>query len=222
MKILRILVLFGLVSLLANSQAKAAGTDLSIVPPQTGPYPDLADGYVNVTYSSGSGDFVAQGWTQTYWDPIGNEFDVASSPDDPDYTLNATITGAGVLTGGTLTINGDIGSGEELLLTGSLTPGAAGTAFGYGDGGNEIFQFLFTVTGGAEAGAFGGSGWVDLYGGTWDTSFTSWTSDFSSTSYDGNMDTYKINSVPEPSSILLVLAGVLGMVARRRLSATRA
>jgi hypothetical protein len=221
MKILRILVLFGLVSLLANSQAKA-DTHLSIVPPQTGPYPDLADGFVNVTYSSGSGDFVAQGWTQTYWNPTGTEFDTVTMPDDPNYTLDATITGAGVLLpGGTLTITGDIGSGNKTLLTGSLTPGAAGTAFGYGDGGNEVFQFLFTVTGGVEASAFGGSGWVDLYGGTWDIPFTSWTSDFSSASYDGNMDA-QIISVPEPSSILVVASGVLCMVARRRLNATQA
>jgi len=64
--------------------------------------------------------------------------------------LSATINNSRVLTGGTLTINGAVnGDGNAIavpLLTADLVTGAAGTAFGYGDGGNELFQFRFTVT----------------------------------------------------------------------------
>jgi hypothetical protein len=76
------------------------------------------------------------------------------------YTLDATIQQVGStwnLVSGTFTIKGDLmgGCSTDLLLQGSLKTGLGGQAFGYGDPGQgkspgpyNIFQFLFTVTGG--------------------------------------------------------------------------
>src|SRR5262245_22527960 len=60
------------------------------------------------------------------------------------YSLFAGINHSGLLTFGFLNINGDIGTGPETLLSGTLTTGPSGTAFGFQDtpGGN-IFEFLF-------------------------------------------------------------------------------
>ncbi len=230
MKTLRLLVLFGLVSLLANSQAKAGPTDLPALNNEG--LPDLTGSYMDVTYNATTHAFVASGWTTDYNIPPAPGTDISVTPDS--YTLSATISNGGVLaSGGTLDIYGDVGSGDTLLLSGSLTPGAAGAAFGYGDVGNEVFQFLFTASGGSLESAFGGpsaqGGIVvdaafDLTPG--DSPFTgSWASSFNNnggTPGYGGGDINSFMMVPEPSSILLVSAGILCMVARRRLNAPRA
>lgn len=223
MKTLRILVLiFSMIALWANSQSKAA-TDL----PLTLGLPDLTGFEMDVKYTASNGAFVVDGLTHDYIIPSG---DVGIAIQD-SYNLSATITTNAILTGGTLTIKGEVNGGgsDTTLLTGNLTTGAAGTAFGYGDGGNEIFQFLFTVSGGSLASAFGGNGAkggiifdAGFDSNQGDTPFTgSWTSNFNSNgSDDGVIDAFA-RPVPEPSSILLVLAGILGMVARCRLNAPR-
>jgi len=158
MKTLRLLVLFGVFSLVASSQSKAA-TDINL--PEG--LPDLAGSPMDVTYNAGTGAFVASGWLSDY--NIPGPIDVGASVIG-SYTLSATINNTGNLTGGTLTIDGAVGDGDTdvTLLTGILTTGAAGTAFGFGYPGyivgenDDLFQFLFTVNGGSLASAFGGNG----------------------------------------------------------------
>jgi hypothetical protein len=234
MKTLRLLVLFGVFSLVASSQSKAA-TDINL----TEGLPDLTGSPMDVTYNAGTGAFVASGWLSDY--NIPGPIDVGASVIG-SYTLSATIsTNSGVkLTSGTLTINGAVGDGNTgvTLLTGNLTTGAAGTAFGYGDNGNDLFQFLFTVNGGSLASAFGGNGaaggvvlnaWFGDTSG--DQAFTgSWASSFNNNAYisdngDGDINSFAVQNslpVPEPSSILLVSTGILCMVAGRRLNVPRA
>ncbi len=227
MRTLRILVfIFSMVALWANSQSKAA-TDLPYV---TNGLPDLTGSYMGVDYIASNGAFVVDsGLTTDYRisNGHGGVTDVGVTTEG-SYILSATINNSGVLTGGTLTINGAVGGGSVVtLLTGNLTTGAAGTAFGYGDDGDQVFQFLFTVSGGSLESAFGGSGAaggiVFTAGfGNGDTPFTgSWASNFNTDGTDnGVIDSFSLKTVPvpEPSSILLVASGVLCMVARRRLN----
>jgi hypothetical protein len=200
--------------LLAGSQARA--TPLALSPSDNAP--DFGAGFLNVTYVSSNDTFQATGYTTDYSNgavPLtGLGF----------YTLTATITDAGVLTGGALKVQGDIGQGTEPLLTGTLNTGVSGTAFGFVDPpGGSVFQFLFTPTGGDPTVVrdFGGTNAVncgiilDAEFGDDDVPFDgSWTNDFNNDGYSGFADTFA--AIPEPASILLVLVGGVYCVASLR------
>ena len=149
--------------------------------------------------------------------------------------MTANITPQGTLTSGSFAINGDLGSGYELLLSGQLSTGADGTAFGSNLTGQPnnatIFEFPFTVTGGDDPtilGNFGGLGSMQgaiiltayFDTGSGDTAFTgAWTSDFSGlATQDAYADT---QTVPEPSSIMLVLVGCMVFVSAHRAKANK-
>ncbi len=222
MKTLKIITLMSVLSVGAILRS-AANTDI-IFPSSPAPLPDLTGSYMDSGYDAGSGAFLVTGWTTDYniSDGHGGATDVGVSVLDA-YTLSATINNSGVLTGGTITIDGAVGNGNTsvTLLTANLVTGAAGTAFGYGDGGNNLFQFRFNVTGGTLASAFGGTGaaggvildaWFDPTG---DNPFTgSWAGSFDSHgSQVGAIDCF---AVPEPSSgLLLSVGGALLMGAYR-------
>ena len=235
MKILRILVLvFSMVSLLANSQSKASPTDINFPPVVY--LPDLTGQLVDLGYSYNAGTKIgtlsADGLTTDYniSDGHGGITDIVLQ--DPDtYALSATINNSGatpVLTGGTLSISGDIGDGhgDTFLLIATLVTGAPGTAFGYGDLGNDEFQFKFAPTGGTLKSAFGGNtavGGITLeafFSGSSDPFTGSWVSNFGNTG-TGDMDSFAM--IPEPSSIVLVLVGSILLVGgyRCRRSALR-
>ena len=228
---IKILAAIGALSLMANSQSMAmVRTDITL----TEGLPDLTGSFMDVSYDAGSSAFLARGWTTDY--NIGGATPVGVSVTD-SYILSATINNSRVLTGGTLTIIGAVnGDGNAIavpLLTADLVTGAAGTAFGYGDGGNELFQFRFTVTGGSLESAFGGSGtaggiilnaWFSGNAGD-DNPFTSsWTSSFDNLSdgdpYTGNGD---INcfSVPEPTTTACFLLGLGALVCIQRVNQKR-
>lgn len=237
MKTLKILAVIGALLVLANSQSKArtAPTDINL----TEGLPDLTGSYMDVTYdynaNTSKGAFVASGCTTDYniSDGNGGATDVGVLTPD-SYILSATIYSGGVLaSGGTLNIYGDVGSGDTLLLSGNLTSGSAGIAFGYGDGGNELFQFRFNVSGGTLADDFGGDGaaggiilnaWFSGNAGD-DTPFTgSWSSSFNNlndgAAYTGNGD---INSftVPEPTTAGCFLLGLGALACFRRFTQNR-
>jgi hypothetical protein len=218
MRAMRILGVASVVLLLASSQLNAA-TDLTISP---GTNPDLKGGFVGVSYTASSHLFEAWGYSEEY---AHGSLSLTANYDALDYFLSATINAPGVLgSGGTLSISGDVGSGVEPLLTGNLTSGPAGTAFGFGDGNGDIFQFLFTVSGGKAAivhdfGGVGATGGVILNGWFDSPSIPTWTSSFANDGFSGTMDCF---SIPEPASVSLsLIGGALCAVVRSRSSASK-
>lgn len=175
-----------------------------------------------MTYTSSSDAFVASGYTSLIYDQLGDPDHYFLWNNDGTWTLNATITDAGELTGGSLEIYAAItDETPELVLSGDLFTGFSGPggAFGFGDAPAEyeIFEFLFNITGGSLAGEYG-----DNYGGViltanfqpGDTAFAGgWTSDFNSSSGLAVADT--VTAVPEPSSAALIFLGLLASAASR-------
>jgi hypothetical protein len=232
---IKILAAIGALSLMASSQSMATVRTDIIFPSNPVPLPDLTGSFMDVTYNAVSGAFVASGWTTDYniSDGSGGKTDVGVSQTD-SYILSATINNSGaynseVLTGGTLTINGAVGDGDTsvTLLTANLVTGTAGTAFGYGDGNNDIFQFRFNVSGGTLADDFGGTGttggvtlaaWFNASSG--DHPFTgSWNSNFDSNgSSVGVIDSF---TVPEPTTTACFLLGLGALVCIQRLNQKR-
>jgi hypothetical protein len=228
-KIVRVLTLIGLFSLLVNSPSKAALLSVQ-VPQQWGTNidssvtlnsaPDFDVGSPTVSYTASSGLFqVLQSYdndgnsVNNYWDANGNE-----NPNDSisaDFTLTAYITSAGVLTNGTLSIAGDMTGDnfgpqpETTLLTGNLTTGAEGVAFGATSGTEAPFQFLFTVTGGSLSNDYGGigspNGYIYVFPDDGFTFNDTWTANFSTHSDQGYADVQMV--VPEPSSFFLLMFG---------------
>ena len=213
MKSLRIATLVGVVSTLTALQSWATPMNL------TESWPDLAAQFLSIDYTSGDGTYTASGYTTSYVDTQGGPELLQGAG---DYTLTATITGAGVLTAGSISINGDVGAGTELLLSGELQTGSSGPggAFGFVDahggaqlGDYNIFEFLFTIDGGSLANDFGGlgaSGGVVV-----DAQFDNvtdfagdWTTDFHSDSGNANANNFAVEVVPEPSSAFLIFLGL--------------
>lgn len=210
----RVLVLVGAFLLVANSQSHAGLLSLS---PSDGAA-DFGAGFLDVTYDASDDTFEATGYTTDYTNGSVPFVGLGS------YSLTAIITDEGLLTGGTLTIEGDVGQGTETLLTGTLNTGVSGTAFGCMDPpGGSVFQFLFTVTGGRPSIVqdFGGTNAANC-GIVLDAEFEnggtpfngSWTNSFHNDGSSGLSDTFA--AVPEPSSMLLSLvAGALCAVTLR-------
>jgi hypothetical protein len=225
-RIARVLTLIGVFTLLANSQSKAQLLNVQPVQVNGGNAPDFYMQYLTVSYTAASGLFQATGdyyasdssenYANDYTDPSGNIDAVSGSSFPADFNLTAYITSAGVLTNGTLTIAGDITAADgpyTTLLTGTLTTGLEGTAFGAT---NDIetastFNFLFTVTGGTLANDYHGvgapDGFIAVYPDGGSTFSGSWASDFADTPGNGYG---AVDVVPEPSSFLLLMfAGAL-------------
>jgi len=222
LRTVRVLIVMSAFSLVASPESHA--TPLYLSSPSGSP--DLMTSFASVSYTTSNNLFQAIGSTTDYENGTTGLVDAGTS------TLAATITGAGLLTSGSLTLQGDIGSGVETLLTGTLTTGPGGTAFGYTNvtgvvGSGDIFEFLFTVTGGnavivSDFGGLGANGGVivDANFPNADTFDGSWTKDFLNNN-EGVSDTFSM--IPEPSSVLLVLfGGVLCAVAYRATAAARA
>src|SRR6266480_2930573 len=129
---MRLFVFIGMSLLWANVESHA--TLLNLSPPDGSP--DLMGSFESVSYSTNNNLFQAIGSATAYSDGSATLMDAG------DYVLSCFINNAGVLANGGLSISGDIGFGNEVLLTGDLT------ALGFNDSGGDIFEFLFTVTGG--------------------------------------------------------------------------
>jgi hypothetical protein len=181
------------------SPLRLQATPLNLTPS----LPDFITSSLNVNYVPGSNRFAASGPLTGYQ---GGSVSLIGSG---SYNLNAFINSSGVLTFGFLTLSGDIGSGPETLLTGNLKTGASGTAFGFQDLGGNIFEFLFTVTGGDPTivSDFGGlnspNHGVRVNGGNVAFNGT-WTGFFANSGASGFADTFAV--VPEPKAAFLLLA----------------
>lgn len=176
----------------------------------TGGDPDFSSGFVTGSYDSVTGAFVAGGWVQDL--TLGSASETADAAGA--FSVQANITSGGALIDGTISLSGDFTSTfgfSGVLLTGTLT----GVDFG-GSSGDPI-EFLFTVTGGSAATAFGGVGGqggviLALPGfGGFGSSFMSGQLDF------GTADTFALamTTVPLPSAAASGLFG-LALAARRR------
>jgi len=165
--------------------------------------PDITSGYIEVTYNATTDAFLASGFALTYDDGSG-PVNILSTP---AWTLSATIDSSGVLSGGTLSIG--------TLLSGNLTD------VGFVSSSAGALEFLFDVTGGSYASAYGSTGGVIL--GAPNGWTGSWASSFDNvgglTGYglgEGVADTFSV--VPEPSTALLLAMGIsaLGWGGRRQ------
>jgi hypothetical protein len=184
------------------SIAELQATQLNLTPGS----PDFIASSLSVNYGSGTSTvFSAVGTTTGYQ---GGSVPLISSG---SYNLFAGINHSGLLTFGFLTINGDIGAGLETLLSGTLMTGPSGTAFGFQDApGGNIFEFLFTVTGGdpivvSDFGGLGSSNHgviVNAFFENGGIPFNgSWTS-FHNDGHSGVSDAFA--QVPEPSAMVLL------------------
>jgi len=181
------------VSLLVIWVSGAQATPLNL----TTTLPDIASGFITVSYDASTHAFSATGFSltlnNTNLDTFGN------------YSITATILNNGTATGGSLFVGGTIGAATDPLLTGSLT------ALGFRNTGGDPLEFLFSVTGGSLASSFGSVAGVILSGSSFpSTLFTaSWFNDDS-----GVSDTFGVSEVPEPSIMLLLLSGIVGFGVR--------
>lgn len=162
--------------------------------------PDIASTFITTTYD-GAGGLSASGFALEYDDDGTLPADLITGG---TFDLEATLTPAGVATGGSLTIGGTVDVFGPSLLTGDLLD------FGFLDAGGMILEFVFSVSGGDLAGAYGGLGAefgviLDVrdggYSGDWTQSFTT---------IAGVADTAP---VPAPAAAALL---ALAAVSRRR------
>lgn len=190
--------------------ASTAQADLLNLWPQN---PDITSSFITVTYNSGTDQFNANGTATQLVDELNNVYNITGG----SFALNATIDSTGTASAGSLTIGGNVNGDGPSLLTGSLVD------FGYDTGGSPIFEFIFKVTGGDLATAFGGINklvGVILDGGLLPSYNGTFTNGFVATAALGNADTF---IVPAPSSVTLAFFGVLaisGLAHRRRRPAT--
>lgn len=184
-------------TLLLSTSASAALIPLEL---ETGT--DIVNQFVTVGYDGTT--LFADGFATSFSDGISS-INIANGL----FNLVAEINSSGVLANnGTLSIAGTIASlgfNSGSLLTGELT------ALGFESGGP--LEFLFSVTGGDMAAIFGGFGatrGVILE----NSNFSSFANPFSSGPFQARADVGV--PVPEPTGLLLLSSGLLGLLVLRR------
>ena len=190
------------VALMIGCPAHAALLNL-----QLQPTPDIYSGFITLDYNAGTDWLSAQGYAFSLNDGSGS-YTIAGGTFD----LTATIDDFGGLSSGALSIGGDVNNFGPTLLTGDMID------FGFMDPpGGDLFEFLFTVTGGDLATMYGGMGSqfgvvLGAMGAGFDGTFTN---NFANNG-QGVADAAPI--VPGPSALIALAAG-LGLTAstsRRR------
>lgn len=200
------LVAVCLLLLLSIGSARATPLNLDLLP-----FPDITTAFISVSYVSGSNEFLATGFPISLLDETGL-FPITGG----SYVLDATITNAGILQGGTLNIGGTVsqlGFTSGTLLKGNLLTfeqaKAAGFSsnFGFGNAASDPFEFLFEATGGDLQSFFDsppggiilnlGAGGNPAFAGNFESSFI-----------NGGLGSNDILPTPEPGTLLLLLSGI--------------
>jgi len=199
-------VVCGLLAVAAPAHAAPIGLDLADAPV-------LFSGFLEVRYQADADLLTVLGFALSLDD--GGEVPMAIA--GGGFDLSATITADGQAVGGEIVITGEVAGlgGTTPLLTGNLVD------FGFLDDGGDLFEFAYTVTGGALAtrDAFGAPGApfgviVDANFGT--TGFNgSFDDDFDNTN-GGEQGIAETAPIPEPASVLLLL--FLAVIRRMRVN----
>jgi hypothetical protein len=213
---------------LRTAQAGPLGLTLSLAPDIT------AGGFLDVEYVNATDLLTVDGLALSVVETSGGSaFNICTNPPTPcdvpgEFHLAATISGAGVLSaGGTLSITGAVPLGSPTaesspvasLLTGNLQL----FAFTF-DSGSTLtnLEFAFTVTGGTFAPLYGGIGAlgdVEVHDSITGFSLGLGGGDFSG-SFTADADVKAV--VPEPSTLLLFVTGLIGVVGGRSMLRRRA
>jgi hypothetical protein len=166
-------------------------------------------GGIFVDYASTSNSLTAIGNAAKY--NFGTSFTDFTTA--PNFDLFASILNTGILTSGNFAIYDELGtdgaytSGVDLLyLSGTLTSVSA-------QAGDPTLNFLFTTTGGTDQSYYGAQGGIILG----DSGFlTDFSSAFGTASSTGVADVGTVSTVPEPSTVSLLLLGLGGIAFLRR------
>lgn len=167
--------------------------------------PDITSGFLSTQYDASSDLLTVSGFALTL------EADGVAPPDEDIisgiFDLSVTVDSTGAITPGvgTLNISGQVSSGGPSLLTGEVA------AFGFLDGGGEIFEFLFDVTGGDLAGSFG-----PLVGVIVDANDSGFAGAFESSFSNSGFGVSDTGMIPEPATVGLLIVGVFATSYRRR------
>jgi hypothetical protein len=189
--------------LIASMPRAASATPLNLVLPQA---PDILSQFVDLAYDADT-DFLSAS---------GIALQLLIVPGDARDILDGTFE-IGFQTDGSSVVGG---AGDDLRITGDIPSlGVSGTLltgriaeFGSSAIGPGVFEFLFSVTGGALADSFflPGIAGVILGAGPGSTFTGSFDVDFSTQGMQtGSADTAPI---PEPTTLVLLGAGVAGLV----------
>lgn len=189
-------LLAAIVGLAGTCAAASAQAPLNLVSVN----PDVASGFITISYNASSHVFTASGFTQNVNQPptvpAGNR----------TFSLTANINNDGTLKDnvGSLIVRGDVGGTDQLLFSGTFI-----SAFGYNFG--NIFEFLVTQSAGSLAPIGSSVGTILIGDGLSfpNNNLPSFTSSFN-VSFTGRANTF----VPTPGAAALL--GLGGLVAARR------
>jgi hypothetical protein len=174
--------------------------------------PDIASSFLDISYNAATNILEAQGFASSLDDGVGGGGAIVGGT----FNLNAEIDAGGNLLGGIIIIGGTVGAANSgTLLTGNLTDIGFSEVVGVSD----PLEFLFEVTGGDLAGAYGGTGGTILTG----TDFAGWLGNFANAPFSGASDTFAVSPspVPVPATVWLfgtALIGFVGMSRRRKVA----
>jgi hypothetical protein len=162
--------------------------------------PDIASSFLDISYNAATNILEAQGFASSLDDGVGGGGAIVGGT----FNLNAEIDAGGNLLGGIIIIGGTVGAANSgTLLTGNLTDIGFSEVVGVSD----PLEFLFEVTGGDLAGAYGGTGGTILTG----TDFAGWLGNFANAPFSGASDTFTVSPVPVPAAVWLFGSALLGL-----------
>jgi hypothetical protein len=206
-------ILLGAALVLAAGQPRlASATPLNLVLPD---FPDIFSSNIDLTYDSVADLLSARGFSLQIEVEAGVQRDILDGTFTIDVTTTSDSSASGVV-GDDLFISGDIDlDGDSVIdVSGTLLTGEVSQ---FGATAPGLFEFVFDVTGGeladlffeiGQAGVVLGAQSNSTFTGSFDADFSNLVGGQAGTG-TGNSDTAP---VPEPGTLLLIGAGVAGLV----------